>query len=113
MTEPRHTLWDWVRSNLRDDTLHDQVTRMETAMANAAEQLTDLKAAFTDFSADVDAKLDQLLQAQGQLDPAAQAVFDELKAAVADADARVGDADGSDTPPTPDEPTEPGTDTFR
>lgn len=76
----------------------DRITHLEATMANAREQLTELKAAFTDFSADVDAKLDQLLAAQGELQPDAQTVFDELKAAVQDADARVGDADGSDTP---------------
>ncbi|MCX5066640.1 hypothetical protein OOJ91_12200 [Micromonospora lupini] len=107
MTDPRLTLWDWVRSQFRDDTLHDRLTRMENTMATAKDQLTDLKTAFTDFAADVDAKLNQLIEAQGNLTPDAQAVFDELKAAVADADTRVGDADGSDTPPTPEEPTEP------
>ncbi|WP_328344826.1 hypothetical protein [Micromonospora sp. NBC_00421] len=106
----RLTLWDWVRSNLRDDTLYQQHERMESQMATAAEQLNDLKTAFTDFTADVDAKLDQLLAAQKNLDPDAQAVFDDLKAAVASADDRIGDADGSDTPT---EPTDPSTDTFR
>lgn len=76
-------------------------------MASAKQQLEDLKTAFTDFTADVDAKLDALSAAQGDLNPEAQAAFDELKAAVAEADARVGDADGSDAdnPPPPDDGT--------
>lgn len=92
---------DWVQAPAR-------ITRLEHHMVSAKDQLTELKTAFTDFSSDVDAKLNQLLEAQGNLTPDAQVVFDELKAAVASADERVGDADGSDTPPT-----EPGTDTFR
>lgn len=86
---------------------------LEEFMVKAAAQLSELKSAFSDFASDVDAKLDQLIQAQGELQPDAQAVFDELKAAVQDADTRVGDADGSDTPPTPEPgatepaPTEP------
>lgn len=77
----------------------DRIPHLEATMANATTQLTELKAAFSDFSADVDAKLDHLLAAQGELQPDAQAVFDEIKAAVQAADERVGDADGSDTPP--------------
>lgn len=77
--------------------------RLERNMATAKDQIAELAGAFRDFSADVDAKLDQLLAAQGDLNPEAQAAFDELKQAVAAADARIGDADGSDTPPTDDE----------
>lgn len=85
----------------------DRIPHLEEAMANATTQLTELKTAFSDFSSDVDAKLDQLLAAQGELQPDAQAVFDEIKAAVASADARVGDADGSDTPVVTDPADEP------
>lgn len=79
---------------------------LEETMAKISEQLTELKTQFADFASDVDAKLDQLATAQGTFTPEAQAQFDELKQAVADADGRVGDADGSDTPT---EPIEPGT----
>ncbi len=85
----------------------DRIPHLEELMANATTQLTELKAAFVDFSADVDAKLDQLLAAQGELQPDAQVVFDEIKAAVAAADGRVGDADGSDTPAEPVDPNTP------
>ncbi|BAL87316.1 hypothetical protein AMIS_20960 [Actinoplanes missouriensis 431] len=77
------------------------ITNLEDTMATAAEQLTELKNAFVDFRDDVNAKLDQLAAAQGNLTPDAQTVFDELKQAVADADAQVGDADGSDVPTEP------------
>ncbi|MEU4558544.1 hypothetical protein AB0F72_09140 [Actinoplanes sp. NPDC023936] len=84
----------WIRAFLG-------ITNLEDIMATAAEQLTELKDAFTDFRDDVNAKLDQLAAAQGNLNPEAQTVFDELKQAVADADAQVGDADGSETPTEP------------
>lgn len=76
-------------------------------MASAKDQLNELKSAFTDFASDVDAKLNQLLAAQGTLQPDAQAVFDDLKASVQAADERVGDADGSDTPPPAPDTQEP------
>ncbi len=79
--------------------LDRRIDRLERRMATAKEQLQELSGAFSDFVADVNAKLDQLVAAQGTLDPEAQTILDELKAAVADADAKVGDADGSDTPP--------------
>ncbi len=75
-------------------------------MATAKDQIAEVKAAFADFVADVTAKLDQLVAAQGTLDPEAQTILDELKAAVAEADAKVGDAAGSDNPPR-DEGTDP------
>jgi hypothetical protein len=85
----------------------DRIPHLEELMAKATTQLNELKSAFSDFSTDVDAKLDQLLAAQGELQPDAQAVFDEIKAAVRAADEKVGDADGSDTPTVPTEPTDP------
>lgn len=88
-----------LRDLLGITTLARRTDRLEHAMAKAKDQIADLKTAFTDFAADVDARLDQLRNAQGELDPEAQQIFDELKQAVADADARIGDADGSDTPP--------------
>ena len=111
MTHPRITLWDWLRSNLRDNDIHDQLTRMETAMANEAEQLTAIKNQLTDVHADVRAKLDQV---RAETSPEGQALLDEVKAALESFDSEIGDADGSDTPPVdPELPTEPGTDTFR
>jgi phage protein D len=77
----------------------DRIPHLEELMANATTQLTELRTAFADYRSDVSAKLDQLLAAQGQLQPDAQLIFDGLKADLADADVAVGDADGSDTPP--------------
>lgn len=93
---------DWIRRYLG-------ITHLEEHMATALEQLTELKTAFTDFAADVNAKLDQLTAAQGEFTPEAQQVFNDLKQAVADADTRVGDADGSDSPAEPTEPAEDDT----
>lgn len=76
-----------------------QLNRIEEDMATAVEVLTDVKAAVTDMATDVNAKLDQLVAELGQLSPEAQAIVDDIKAAVAGVDERVGDADGSDTPP--------------
>lgn len=78
-----------------------QLDRMETAMATASQQLTDLKAQLTDTTADVLAKLDQLTAQLGTLSPEAQATLDDIVAGVTSLDTAVGDADGSDTPPTP------------
>jgi hypothetical protein len=83
------------------------IPRLEILMASAKVQLDELKTQFSDFSSDVDAKLNQLVAAQGELSPEAQVVFDELKASVAAADSKVGDADGSDTVVPPVEPTDP------
>lgn len=81
-----------------------QLDRLETLMANAAEQLLELKNQFADTSADVLAKLDQLTEQLGELSPEAQATLDEIKAAVGALDTAVGDADGSDDPePVPGE----------
>lgn len=81
-------------------------------MANITQQLTELKAQFADFASDVDARLSQLADAQGTFSPEAQQILDDLRATVQEADAKVGDADGSDTPgegDTPGEPTDPAT----
>jgi peptidoglycan hydrolase CwlO-like protein len=101
LIDPRPTIQTRIRRYLGTDIL----PRLETLMATAKEQLTGLQGQFTDFAADVDAKLDQLQAAQGEFSPEAQEVFDQIKQAVADADAKVGDADGSDTvtPPVVDE----------
>jgi len=70
-------------------------------MATAKEQLTQLKAQIADTTADVLAKLQQLTDQLGNLDPEAQATLDETKAGVQSLDDAVGDADGSDEPPVP------------
>lgn len=75
-------------------------------MSQITEQLNELKTQLADFVADVDARLDQLRTAQGTFEPEAQEIFDGIKQRVADEDAKVGDADGSDTPATPSEPVE-------
>jgi hypothetical protein len=73
-----------------------------TAMVDQVAALTELQTRVNDFRSDLFARLDQLETAQGQFTPAAQEIFDDIKANVAAVDTRVGDADGSDnTPPTP------------
>lgn len=103
------TFGDYLRGLVGTDQIITKLTNLEDTVATAKDQITELRAAVVDYNADVDAKLDQLLEKQGTLDPEAQAVFDDLKATVAAADTRIGDADGSDTPPVepPTEPTEP------
>jgi uncharacterized coiled-coil protein SlyX len=98
MTNPI-SLWEYVRSNLRDPELHDRLTRMETAMASAAEQLNTLSAKVDDMMADVRAALDTLRQDRENLSSDGQAAFDTLTAKVEAFDAEIGDADRSDTPP--------------
>lgn len=110
MTSPaRLTLWDWVRSNLRDDTQQQQLDRMEQIVATAAEQINTLNAKVDDLIADVRAALDTLRQDRENLSDAGQAAFDTLTAKVDAFDAEIGDADGSDTPT---EPTDPGNSNF-
>ena len=96
-----------VMAAVRRFTGTDALPRMETTMASAVNQLMELRTMLTDYNADVDAKLDQLLAATGELNPEAQAAFDDLKATVAAADAKIGDADGSEKPPPADENLDP------
>lgn len=79
--------------------LTERLTRMETLMATAAEQLLELKAQLADTTADVLAKIGQLTEQLGELSPEAQATLDEIRAGVQQLDDTVGDADGSDAPP--------------
>jgi hypothetical protein len=86
----------------------DRIPYLEEAVNNAKTQLDGLKTDLSDFTSDLDAKLTQFIEAQGDLKPDAQAVFDEIKASVASLDEKVGDADGSDTvvpPPAEENPT--------
>ncbi|MFG1846758.1 hypothetical protein [Micromonospora carbonacea] len=110
MTHPRLTLWDWLRSNLRDHHLHNQLNRMESAMATAAEQINNLSAKVDDIAADFRAFRDAMNAERENLTPDGQAALDAANAKLDAFDTEVGDADGSDTPT---EPTEPDTDTFR
>jgi peptidoglycan hydrolase CwlO-like protein len=96
-----------------------KLTRMETAMAKATEQLTDLnnkfdglQFQFTDFVNDVRAALVAINA--DTLSPTAQAQLDQLMSKtdalasqLASADTEVGDADGSDTPAAPVDPSQP------
>ena len=83
--------------------IESKIDELGTTVANAAQELTALKAQLADTSADILAKLAQLGAQLGELSPEAQATLDEIKAAVQVLDDAVGDADGSDTPPV--EPT--------
>lgn len=85
--------------------IESKIDTLGDLMASAKEQLTALKAQLGDTTADVLAKLDQLTQQLGTLDPDAQATLDEIRAGVQQLDDAVGDADGSDTPAPPVEPT--------
>lgn len=77
------------------------LVRMEEKMATEAEQLNALSATIDDLIADVRAALAVLVADRDNLGPDGQAALDALVAKVAAFDAEVGDADGSDTPPTP------------
>jgi conjugal transfer/entry exclusion protein len=79
--------------------IESQINTLGVIVANAAQELTALKAQLADTSADVLAKLDQLTNQLGELPADAQATLDEIKAGVQTLDNAVGDADGSDTPP--------------
>jgi len=80
----------------------EQLERMERLIMTATDNLTELKTDLVDVFADIDAKLDRLIAAQGDLNPEAQEVFDEIKGIVAAKDAEIGDEDGSDTPVDPE-----------
>lgn len=92
--------------------IESKIDTLGVAVANAAQELTALKAQLADTNADVRArlgqlndKIDQLTAQLGELPADAQATLDEIKADVEALDAAVGDADGSDTPAPPVEPT--------
>lgn len=70
-------------------------------MADQVTELTELQTRMNDFRSDLFARLDALETAQGQFTPEAKVLFDAIKSTLAEADTRVGDADGSDNPPTP------------
>lgn len=80
-----------------------QLTRMETTMATAAQQLAELDTRFEDFTGDVRAKLEILAADRENFSEAGQAAFDALSVKLGALDTEIGDADGSDTPPA--EPT--------
>jgi hypothetical protein len=75
------------------------ITRLETTMATASEQLAALKTQIADTTADVLAKIEQLGTQVDTLTPEAQATLDEITAGVQSLDKAVGDADGSDGTP--------------
>lgn len=92
------------------DTLHPILSRLsyrthvlEVLMATATEQLTALSTKVDDLISDVRAALATI--DGDELSPEAQAALDALTAKVDAFDAEVGDADGSDTPAQPAEPT--------
>lgn len=99
----RLTTWarDWAQAPTR-------IARMEQHMATAAEQINALTAKVDDLVNDVRAALSPLGAERENLTADGQAALDTLTAKVDAFDVEVGDADGSDSPPT-----EPGTDTFR
>ncbi len=77
------------------------LTPLEESMATEAEQFAALDAKVTDLIADVRAALAALTADRDNLGPDGQAALDTLTAKVDAFDTEVGDADGSDTPPTP------------
>lgn len=81
-----------------------QLDRMEQLMATEAEQITAVTAKVDDLVADVRALVAALeADPNTTLGDEGQAALDALAAKVDAFDAEVGDADGSDVPPT-DEP---------
>jgi hypothetical protein len=75
--------------------------RLENHMATAREQLNTMSGKLDDIVADVRAFRDAAEADRQNLSPEAQEAFDSLSAKVDAFDAEVGDADGSDNPPTP------------
>jgi hypothetical protein len=72
---------------------------VEAIMAKVKEELEALKAQLSDTSADVLAKLDQLTEQLGDVNPESRVLLDEIKAGVQALDDAVGDANNSDVPP--------------
>jgi len=70
-------------------------------MATAAEQLNLLNTKLDDLIADIRAALEALNAERENLTPTGQAALDAITVKVDAFDAEIGDADGSDTPPTP------------
>ncbi len=101
LEEAPMSLRDHIRRYFGTLAISNHLANLEETMATALEQLTELRAAVTDMNSDLTAKLDQLAAAQGEFTPEAQQVFDDIKQTVAAADAKVGDADGSDAPAEP------------
>ncbi|MFI7073582.1 hypothetical protein [Micromonospora sediminicola] len=127
-TPERITFRDWLTSYLRDDSIHTKLDRMEQQVATTAEQLDQVTAkvdslstvtadVLADFRAFRDAMIadrENPTEAEQAAIDRANAALDRHTAALGELDVEVGDADGSDTPVPPvEEPTEPGTDTFR
>lgn len=117
MTSPAPiTLWDWLRSNLRDPHTTDQLNRLETAMATVIDALQALAAQQTEASAaqqsafsNLQGALTRLEEAvrNGEVSPEIQAAVDELTAGfTAMRDAANAADDGYEPAPT-----DPGTDT--
>lgn len=115
MTLPaRITLWDWLRSNLRDPHTHQQLTRLETTMATVVDALRGLAAQQTEASAAQQASFTNLQGAIGRLEqavrdgevsPEVQAAVDELTAGFEAMTTAATAADDGYEPT----PTEPGT----
>ena len=97
---------DEITRHLRDQfgitDILNRLHRMETAMASASQQLTDLSSRFDDFTSDVRAAMSALAAERENLTPDGQAALDLLSQKLDAADTEVGDADGSQAPP-PDE----------
>jgi uncharacterized coiled-coil protein SlyX len=74
---------------------------LEELMATEAEQITALSTKLDDVIADVRAALAILTAERDNLGTEGQAALDSLSAKLAAFDTEIGDADGSDTPPTP------------
>lgn len=114
----RITLWDWLRSNLRDPHTHQQLTRLETTMANVLETLQALAAQQTEASAAQQSAFSNLQGAinrleaavrDGEVSPEVQAAVNELSAGfTAMRDAATTADDGYEPAPTPETPAEPG-----
>jgi uncharacterized coiled-coil protein SlyX len=85
------------------DALEDvltQLAHMGEMMATAAEQITALGTKIDDIAADFRAFRDAMTAERENLTQAGQDALDAATAKIDAFDAEVGDADGSDTPPT-------------
>lgn len=74
---------------------------LEAIVATAAEQINALSAKVDDIAADFSALVAALNAERENLTEAGQAALDAASAKLDALDVAVGDADGSDTPPTP------------
>jgi hypothetical protein len=118
----RLTTWarDWAQAPTRIRLMEETVATTAAQVDQLTTKVDTLSTVTGDVLADFRAFRDAMVADRENPTEAEQAAIDRANASIDNAAARlgeldveVGDADGSDIPATPDEPVEPGTDTFR